>query len=37
MNSISSIEMAGIIVLAAVFVYCVIKVVSKIVAKEFKK
>jgi hypothetical protein len=37
MNKISSLEMAGVIIIGAVILYCIIKVVSKIVAKEFKK
>jgi hypothetical protein len=37
MNSISSLEMAGIVVIGAVLIYCIIKVISKVAAKEFKK
>lgn len=37
MGSVSSAEMAGIIALGAILLYCIIKVVSKIAAKEFKK
>jgi hypothetical protein len=37
MNSISSLEMAGVISIGAVILYCIIKIVAKIFAKEIRK